>query len=361
MSRLSFDTAAMTKALALASKASLRRSNIPILTGVKISACDGIVSLLCTDMECALSVTLAADTSEHTAGDVVLPVAAFAAALKMATGIATLTVAGERATIGGSSFPTMPAEDFPQVTQGVMRSFTMPAATLSRLLATTAPCVSTEETRYYLNGVFLANRGGALVAVATDGHRLAKITADLPEDMPERAEGWIIPRQAVKLMQAMLGNRPAGAVTVALSDFRMALTVGPVSLHTRLIDGTYPEYDRVIPRGGMNILTTNAAEFVKQAVRLTGGNKRGRVCLVLDDAGCRMTYNDGEGVHGSCAVGGVYTGAPFEIGFNAYYVASTLAHVVGDMDVAFIDSIMPALFTDVSDPAWCGVVMPVRA
>ena len=197
-----------------------------------------------------------------------------------------LDASGDRASLtiraGTSRFSlqTLPESDFPDLAAGEMtHKFTLPAKDLKRLIDKTQFAISTEETRYYLNGIYLhvAGSGKAqkLRAVATDGHRLAQVELDAPKGA-EGMPGIIVPRKTVGEVQRLIEDLDA-EVAIELSQTKIRFTIGDVVLTSKLIDGTFPDYGRVIPAGNDKTLIVDKPEFEAAVDRVsTVSSERGR-------------------------------------------------------------------------------------
>ncbi|MBV9750427.1 MAG: DNA polymerase III subunit beta, partial [Acetobacteraceae bacterium] len=252
------DRATLLKALAHIQSVAEKRNTIPILANAKIEVKDGKLLFTATDMEIAV-VEEVAVIEALSDGATTAPAATLyeivrklpegaEVELEQPGGDAPLALrAGRYAT----SLVTLPTDDFPSMTAGSLpHKFELPANTLRGLIDRTRFAISTEETRYYLNGIYLhtaeGEDGRVLRAVATDGHRLARVEEPEPpgaSGMP----GVIIPRKTVAELRKLL-DEESGDVGIGLSDTRIQFRAGPVTLTSKLIDGTFPEYERVIPR-----------------------------------------------------------------------------------------------------------------
>ncbi len=274
-----------------------------------------------------------ADIAKRAQGDVTLE-------LDAASAGGRLTVASGRSRY---KLDVLPAEDFPSFSAGEFDT------TLELDLATlVAPCVhaiSTEETRYYLNGVYLHAVDGRLVAVATDGHRLMRNVG--PEGVLEY--GVILPRKLVGLL-------PKGAVTVELSQNKVRVTSGSTVITSKLIDGTFPDYVRVIPSGNSNVLTVDRQALMKAVER---------VAAVADDKSRAVKFAVGDVLRliladkASDEVSIEFEGEPLEIGFNARYVNDMLG-ALDEPNVRFAlgDAVSPAVIK--GEGEWTAVLMPMR-
>ena len=249
---------------------------------------------------------------------------------------------------------TLEAADFPSFNAGNLPiEFTMPAATLALMLGRTAPAESTEVTRFYLQGTYLHAGAGVLVAVATDGRRLVKAEAALPEGAAG-IPGVIIPRGTTKLLRDVLGKKPEGDARIRMSDTRIQVTIGPVTLTSKLVNGTFPEYHRVIPHDPTPRLSAQAAELRTAIKAVTVGQRtETAVGITGAEVWCgtnryRLTTAHTPG------------GEDHETRFNGRYLLDVLAPMGTHVTLAQTDPRGPAVFADPADPSWLGVLMPVR-
>ncbi len=372
--KLKADRATLIKALAHIQSVAEKRNTIPILANALIAVRDGKLSFTATDMEIAVVEEVPAATSRDgattapaiTLYEIVrkLPDGA-EVELDFAGGDAQLALrAGRYAT----SLVTLPTEDFPSMTAGQLpHRFHLSALALRGLIDRTRFAISTEETRYYLNGIFLHAADGAdgrvLRAVATDGHRLARVEEPLPEgagSMP----GVIVPRKTVAELRKLL-DEATGDVECALSDTRIQFTVGNVQLTSKLIDGTFPEYERVIPRDNEKILRVGKKDFADAVSRVAAiSNERSRPVkmtlardlLVLSAAspeqGTATEELDGDRV--------TYASGPLEIGFQARYLNDITDQIGGEVEFLFSDGAAPTVVRDAGDSSALYVLMPMR-
>jgi DNA polymerase-3 subunit beta len=247
-----------------------RRNTIPILANVLVKADRGKLSLKATDLDLEVTDSIAAEVSPG--GSTTVPAHMFYEIVRKLPEGAQIVVegSGDRAVLslraGRSRFTlqTLPESDFPDLAAGEMsHSFKVAAADLKRLIDKTQFAISTEETRYYLNGIFLHTAGtaksGTLRAVATDGHRLAQVELPLPQGaagMP----GIIVPRKTVTEVQRLIEDSGA-EIAIELSSAKIRFSIGDVVLTSKLIDGTFPDYGRVIPQGNDKTLVVDKPDF----------------------------------------------------------------------------------------------------
>jgi len=269
---------------------------------------------------------------------------------------------------GRSSFrlQCLPQADFPELSAGSFsHMFRMESALLKVLIEKTQFAISTEETRYYLNGIFLHTHedGGQLKlrSVATDGHRLARAEVDAPagsEGMP----GIIIPRKTVAELQKLVDD-PDVAVTVELSDTKIRFTIGSVVLTSKLIDGTFPDYQRVIPTGNDKRLIIDRQSFAAAVDRVsTISSERGRaVKMSIVNGQVTLTVNNPDSGSATEEIPADYDADPIDIGFNARYLLDVAAQLSGsEARFMLADAGSPTLIHDTSDERALYVLMPMR-
>jgi DNA polymerase-3 subunit beta len=261
---------------------------------------------------------------------------------------------------------SLPESDFPDLAAGELpHRFTVPAGDLKRLIDKTQFAISTEETRYYLNGIYLhaIDAGGQpmLRAVATDGHRLARVELAAPagsEGMP----GVIVPRKAVAEIQKLVENADE-SVLLELSSAKVRLTVGGVVLTSKLIDGTFPDYQRVIPSGNDKLLTVEREDFARAVDRVsTISSERGRaVKLAINDGRLTLSVNNPDSGSATEEIEVDYDSAPIDIGFNARYLLDITGQLDGDTALfKFADPGSPTIIQDREGSAALYVLMPMR-
>jgi DNA polymerase-3 subunit beta len=349
-----------------------RRNTIPILANVLIEASDGKLALKSTDLDLEASESVVADVAQ--AGATTVPAhVIYDIVRKLAEGAqASLETEGETGQLllrsGRSRFhlQALPASDFPDLATGdFSHAFTVPAVELKRLIDNTQFAISTEETRYYLNGIFLhtVEAGGAtmLRAVATDGHRLARVETPAPEGaagMP----GVIAPRKAVNEVLKLLEDM-AQDVRIELSTAKARFRFGDVVLTTKLIDGTFPDYARVIPAGNDKRLVVDKDPFEKAVDRVsTLSSERGRaIKLAIADGRMTLSVNNPDSGSASEEIEVDYDSAPIDIGFNAHYLLDIIGQLSSDTAlIRLADPGSPTLIQDRDGASALFVLMPLR-
>ncbi|MGD9539257.1 MAG: DNA polymerase III subunit beta [Alphaproteobacteria bacterium] len=371
--KLTIERTALLKALAHVQSVVERRSTIPILSNVRIEASSaGQVRLTATDMDLAIveeapatvAKAGATTTSAHTLYDIVrkLPEGS---QLEFAPAGADgrLVLRSGRAKY---ELPCLPVEDFPVMAEGELPyEFSLPAADLRRLIAKSRFAISTEETRYYLNGIYLhaavSEGQGRLRAVATDGHRLARVDVALP-DGAAGIPGVIVPRKAVAELAKLIEEND-GAVAVALSESKIRFGFGGATLTSKLIDGAFPDYERVIPSGNDKALNVGNKELRDAVDRVStiSTEKSRAIKLSISKGKLVLSAASPEAGSGTEELDASFDDGPIEIGFNARYVLDMTDQIEGK-EIAFLfsDSASPTLVRDSADDSAVYVIMPMR-
>ena len=370
--RLVIERGELLRALGHVTSVVERRTTIPILSNVLLRAKDDKLAFKATDLEREVIEEVPAEVT--TAGAVTVPAHILHDIVrKLPDGSEVeikLDTAKERLTItaGQARFAlqTLSADDFPDVSAGELtHSFDIAAADLKRLIEKTRFAISTEETRYYLNGIYLhtVTRNGAetLRAVATDGHRLARVELDLPKGasgMP----GVIVPRKTVNELHRLL-EASGDTVHVGVSQAKIRFEVGTVTLTSKLIDGTFPDYERVIPQGNDKVMKVANAEFMSAVDRVsTIASERGRaVKLNISQDKLILSVNNPDGGSATEEIGVEYSSTPLEIGFNARYLLDIASQLEGEhARFMLADPASPTMVRDASDTIALYVLMPMR-
>jgi DNA polymerase III subunit beta len=370
--KVTVERAALLKALGHVHRVVERRNTIPILGNVLLRAEDGGLRLKATDLDIEVTETIPADASERGATTVPAHVIYDIVRKLPEGGQISLEIAGDAGQMqirsGRSRFmlQALPEGDFPDLAAGDMpHRFTMPAADLKRLIEKTQFAISTEETRYYLNGIYFhtleAEGATMLRAVATDGHRLARVEMGAPEGaagMP----GVIVPRKAVAEIQKLVEDGD-NDVSVELSPAKIRLTFDGVVLTSKLIDGTFPDYQRVIPTGNDKRLTVERGDFAKAVDRVsTISSERGRaVKLALNEGRLTLSVNNPDSGSATEEIEVDYDAGPLDIGFNARYLLDITGQLDGDTALfRLADPGSPTLIQDREGAPALYVLMPMR-
>ena len=370
--KVTVERAELLKSLGHVHRVVERRNTIPILANVLVKADRGKLSLKATDLDLEVTDSIAAEVSPG--GSTTVPAHMFYEIVRKLPEGAQIVLegSGDRAVLslraGRSRFTlqTLPESDFPDLAAGEMsHSFKLAAADLKRLIDKTQFAISTEETRYYLNGIYLHTAGtaksGMLRAVATDGHRLAQVELPLPQGaagMP----GIIVPRKTVGEVQRLV-ETGEGDVAVELSAGKIRFTIGNVVLTSKLIDGTFPDYARVIPVNNDKSLVVDKKDFEAAVDRVsTVSSERGRA-VKLSITGGRLVLSVTNPDSGSATeeIEVEYDADPLDIGFNSRYLLDIAAQIEGEVAVLKLaDPGSPTLIQDKDAKGALYVLMPMR-
>ena len=365
--KATIERATLLKGLSHVQSVVERRNTIPILSNVLLEAtAEGQLRLMATDLDLQIneSVQAAVDqpgsttVSAHTLFDIArkLPEGA-QVQLTAAEGRMTIVAGRARFSLG-----TLPRDDFPVIAEGELPTqFEIPADTLKQIIDKTRFAISTEETRYYLNGIFLHTAEGVLKAAATDGHRLARVTVD----QPQGAEGMpdvIVPRKCIAELRKLL-DEVDGSVGVSLSGTKIRFDLGQAILTSKLIDGTFPDYSRVIPTANDKILKLDPKSFMEGVDRVStiATEKTRAVKMALDRDKITLSVTSPENGTAAEEVPGEYVSLPFEIGFNSRYLLDILGQIDTDtVEVHLADAAAPTLIRENDKSPALYVLMPMR-
>ena len=391
--KLTIERGALLKALGHVQSVVERRNTIPILSNVLLRAdnagapgSEGTFALSATDMD--LEIVERVPGRIEQAGRITVPAHTLYDIVRKLRDGAQIEIeapggpdGGERSAMilrsGRSTFTLacLPPEDYPVMASGELaHNFTLTAAELRSLVDRTRFAISTEETRYYLNGIYLHatknNEVPVIRAVATDGHRLARVEMVLPEGaagMP----GIIVPRKTVIELRKLV-DESEEEVEIGLSETKIRFAAGAAALTSKLIDGTFPDYDRVIPSNNDKILEVKCKEFAEAVDRVStiSSEKSRAVKLVI-----APPNGAGGGEGGSLTVSATspengtaveelevrYLAEPIEIGFNSRYLLDITAQIEGEgAQFVMSDSASPTIVRDRADPNALYVLMPMR-
>ncbi len=370
--KVTVERAALLKSLSHVHRVVERRNTIPILANVLVKAERSKLSFKATDLDLEETETIPAEVGQG--GATTVPAHMFYEIVrKLPEGAQiVLEASGDRAVLairaGRSRFTlqTLPESDFPDLAAGDMtHKFKVSAPDLKRLIDKTQFAISTEETRYYLNGIYLHSAGTnklpTLRAVATDGHRLAQVELPLP-DGASGMPGIIVPRKTVGEVQRLIENNEA-EIGVELSPGKIRFTLGDVMLVSKLIDGTFPDYSRVIPTGNDKELVVDKKEFEQAVDRVsTVSSERGRaVKLSLSSGRLMLSVTNPDSGSATEEVEVEYGSDPLDIGFNSRYLLDIAAQIEGEAAVLKLaDPGSPTLIQDRDSKNALYVLMPMR-
>ncbi|SNB62545.1 DNA polymerase III, beta subunit [Arboricoccus pini] len=371
--KITIERAALLRSLSHIQNVVERRTTIPILSNVKLEARDENLALTATDLDLTLMANEKADVidpgvttvSAHTFFDIVRKFPGEAAiTLEQAAGSTEMTVEAGRSVF---HLPCLAADEFPAMSlEELDVRFEILPADLARLIDKTRFAISTEETRYYLNGIHMHAAGsgptGTLRGVATDGHRLSRVEVPLPpgaENMPP----IIVPRKTVGEIRKLIETAGDVPVQVAVSSARIQFGCGPDMLVSRLIDGTFPDYERVIPMSNERVASLPAKVFAEavdrvatistekaRAVKLAFDTGKITISAVSADAGRAVEELDAE-----------YPDGALEIGFNARYILDMMSQIDGgEVRIEMANAAAPTVVRDPADSGALYVLMPMR-
>lgn len=352
-----------------------RRNTIPILSNVLIDAdAGGSVRVMATDLDLQVVETMSASSVDQPGAITVSAHLLFDIARKLPEGSqVSLTTSENRLEVkaGRSNFklPTLPRDDFPVIVEGDLpTSFEVPARLLAELIDRTRFAISTEETRYYLNGIFLHvtdEDEPLLKAAATDGHRLARFTIPRPEGaagMPD----VIVPRKAVGELRKLLEEALDGNVLIDLSASKIRFTLGGeggVVLTSKLIDGTFPDYSRVIPTANDKLLKVDPKLFFSGVDRVAtiATEKTRAVKIGLDNDRVTLSVTSPDNGTAAEELMADYKAEGLEIGFNANYLKDILGQIDSDtVELHLADAGAPTLIRENEKARALYVLMPMR-
>ncbi|PRX33719.1 DNA polymerase-3 subunit beta [Meinhardsimonia xiamenensis] len=370
--KISIERGTLLRAVAQAQSVVERRNTIPILANVLIEAEGEQVSFRATDLDI--------EVIDRVPAQVLRPGATTVAAVTLHEIVRKLPegalvqlsddgASGRLSVEAGRSrfqLATLPREDFPVMASSEYSSnFAAPAPVLRRLFDKSRFAISTEETRYYLNGVYMhvadGETGRVLRCVATDGHRLARIDAPLPpgaEDMP----GVIVPKKTVEQLRKLLDDDEA-EIAVSVSETKVRFATPEITLTSKVIDGTFPDYSRVIPVNNPRRMEVDAAEFAQAVDRVaTVSSERSRaVKMILDEDRLLLSVNAPDSGAAEEELAVAYADDHLEIGFNAKYLLEIAGQVDRENAVFLFNSPAdPTVMREGNDMSAVYVVMPMR-
>lgn len=367
--RLTISKTDLIIALAHATSVVERRNTIPIIANVALSTVVGGLRIRATDLDIEVSEPVFAAVEREGRTTVNASLLHDVVRKLPPAGSLTLDLHDYRLTVssGRSKFelPTLEYADFPTFADPRYdTSFEIPAADLRRIFEKARFAISSDETRYYLAGVYLHVATGddgapVLRGVATDGHRLARIDAPLPEGAQGMA-GVIVPRKTVEQLRKLLDG--ADVVRLSVSQTKIRAEIGDLTVASKVIDGTFPDYSRVIPRGG-SVMQADADELSRAVDRVStvsSERSRGLEFALSEDRlilTCRTP--DGGSAVEDLTVG--YEGEQIKVGFNGRYVAEIMSQIdSGDARWAVGAGGAPSVIRDGGDPSALYVLMPMR-
>jgi DNA polymerase-3 subunit beta len=365
--KATIERATLLKSLSHVQSVVERRNTIPILSNVLMDAReDGTLRLMATDLDLQVDETVPANVatagattvSAHTFFDIVrkLPEGS---QVELSAADGKMQVVAGRARFNLS---TLPRDDFPVIAEGELPTrFELPAATLRQIIDKTKFAISSEETRYYLMGIFLHVADDMLKAAATDGHRLARVTVAKP-DGADGMPDVIVPKKCVLELRKLL-DEVEGTVEVTLSSTKIRFVLGHAVLTSKLIDGSFPDYNRVIPTANDKLLKLDPASFKAGVDRVAtiASEKTRAVKISLDRDRVTLSVTSPENGLATEELAADYSADGLEIGFNARYLLDILGEIDGDtVEVHLADAAAPTLLRENDKSSALYVLMPMR-
>jgi DNA polymerase-3 subunit beta len=365
--KATIERATLLKSLGHVQSVVERRNTIPILSNVLIEAReDGSIRLMATDLDLQVDESVPANVSQagattvsaHTLFDIVRK-------LPEGSQVEIAAAEGKMQVVAGRSrfnLSTLPRDDFPVIAEGELPTrFELPAATLRQIIEKTRFAISSEETRYYLMGIFLHLVDDQLRAAATDGHRLARVTVGKP-DGADGMPDVIVPRKAVQELYRLL-EELEGTVEISLSPTKVRFGLGSAVLTSKLIDGTFPDYNRVIPTGNDKLLKLDPKSFSAGVDRVStiASEKTRAVKISVDRDKVTLSVTSPENGLATEELAADYGSDGIEIGFNARYLLDILGEIDGDVvEVHLADAAAPTLLRENDKSNALYVLMPMR-
>ena len=365
--KATIERATLLKSLGHVQSVVERRNTIPILSNVLIEARDdGSIRLMATDLDLQVDESVPANVSQagaitvsaHTFFDIVRK-------LPEGSQVELTAAEGKMQVIAGRSrfnLSTLPRDDFPVIAEGELPTrFELPAATLRQIIEKTRFAISSEETRYYLMGIFFHIIDDQLRAAATDGHRLARITVGKP-DGADGMPDVIVPRKCVQELYRLL-EELEGTVDISMSPTKIRFGLGSAILTSKLIDGTFPDYNRVIPTGNDKLLKLDPKSFSAGVDRVStiASEKTRAVKISVDRDKVTLSVTSPENGVATEELAADYGSDGIEIGFNAKYLLDILGEIDGDtVEVHLADAAAPTLLRENDKSNALYVLMPMR-
>jgi len=365
--KATIERATLLKSLGHVQSVVERRNTIPILSNVLLEARDdGSLRLMATDLDLQVDESIPANVSQagattvsaHTLFDIVRK-------LPEGSQVELTAAEGKMQVVAGRSrfnLSTLPRDDFPVIAEGELPTkFELPAATLRQIIEKTRFAISSEETRYYLMGIFLHVIDDQLRAAATDGHRLARVTVGKP-DGADGMPDVIVPRKAVAELYRLL-EELEGSVEISLSPTKVRFGLGSAVLTSKLIDGTFPDYNRVIPTGNDKLLKLDPKSFSAGVDRVStiASEKTRAVKMSVDRDKITLSVTSPENGVATEEIPADYGNDGLEIGFNARYLLDILSEIDGDtVEVHLADAAAPTLLRENDKSNALYVLMPMR-
>ena len=342
-----------------------RRQTMPILSNVLLVARGGQLSVTATDLEVELVASAEVDVDID--GEITVSGRKLLDIVKALPDEANVTfaVSGDKASVksGRSKFSlaTLPAAEFPSVDDiKASQTIQVDQATLGKLIEKTHFSMAQQDVRYYLNGMLLETAGQHLRAVATDGHRLALCQAELAGNGVDEQQ-VIVPRKGVLELQRLMTGE--GPINIELGPNHVRIELDGIRFTSKLIDGRFPEYERVIPKDSDNLMSADKTVLrsALQRTAILSNEKYRGIRLVIRDSGVVLQAHNPEQEEAEEEVEVAYSGEDIEIGFNVNYLLDAISAVDGDeVTLSVVDSNSSCLVREPGNNDSKFVVMPMR-
>lgn len=357
----------LLKAIASVNGAVEKKNTIPVLQNIKIEAKDDKVVLLATDMDILVTSTFESDMKKG--GSTTVPSQMFFDIVRKIPDGSSIMISQESATIlqiksGKSkySLPCIEASEFPNLSEGELSpEIEVDAEKLAKMIDKTRFAISNDETRYYLNGLYLQamekESGFELRTVATDGHRMALsfLVIDLKTSF-----GVILPKKSVAEIRRIIDG--SKKIKLAVSRVKIKIIADQTTIVSKLIDGEFPDYDKVLPKHNTQIAVINRKNFFDCVDRVStvATDKHRSVKLIIENGKMNLQVNTNDGSFAYEELDVNYSGERIETGFNSRYLLDIIGQIDKDeLMMRFKDSASPALI-EAKDMTSVFVIMPVR-
>lgn len=364
--KITIERAKLLKTLGHVQSVVEKRNTIPILSNVMLTAKDSLVTMTATDLDLQINDSVEADID--VAGGTTVPAQMLLDIVKKlpdGSQVRLETNDGHMSIVAGRSrfkVPVLPVEDFPILPRGEMQhNFTMTTKSLEEAFQRTRFAMSTEETRYYLNGIFVHYNNGRMIAAATDGHRLSQTIVDTGEEDLSTMPDLIIPRKTIGELVKLVSEYD-GDIEVSMSKSKISFEIGSLSITSKTIDGTFPDYTRVIPTANEIIVTADVKSLMAATDRVStiASEKTRAVRMQVENGVITLTVTSPENGTATDEVPCENTKS-VEIGFNSKYLIDILGYISADnVEIRLADGASPVLVIDTNRPNDAMVIMPMR-
>ena len=345
-----------------------RRNTMPILSNVLLKAENNQLYITATDLDIFIENSTHSNTIEDgsitvQAGILQSIVNKMYEGAEISIGITdkTMTMESGRSKFNLSTIPATDYPDLPDDDNSTMQ-FEISAGELASLIEKVQFAISTEETRYYLNGIYVHTVDDKIRLVATDGHRLARADGQKPEGM-DLPDGIIIPRKTVHELYKLLDNTDASCFVYLLPDNKIKFTINGTTLISKLVDATFPDYNRVIPKKNKETFTVNCKDFRNAVDRVSVMNMNS-ICtmgLKIENNLLQLSAHDTNTGHSSDEIEIQYNSSPLSINFNAKYLLDIAGHIKEENITIHLDESNPAIIEGSDNTNILYVLMPMRS